>query len=161
MTKQIPVGLEDLGLVKNQIRFNKHKKRKNNDKVAAMYAAYCDGMSLHAIGKMYRKTRQAIYDVFRSRGYPLRSKQLKGLQVFDGIKFTEAKGGHLRGTTPFGRMLMHQYVWQKTNGPIPDGHYIFHKDRDPKNNELTNLELLAKKDMSKKFNPSGRNQFSK
>ncbi len=90
----------------NQVKFNKHPKRKNNEIVAAMYAMYQMGKSLAEVGVFYHKTRQAVYDMFRSRGYPLRSKQFKGLQILEGIRFTEMKGGYLRGTLPDGRRLM-------------------------------------------------------
>ena len=144
-----------------QIRYNQHPQRKNNFKVGEMYDCYKDGMSLATIAKLYGCTRQAVYDVFRSRGYPLRSKKFKGLQILDGIRFTLTKGNHLRGTLPNGhRTLMHWYVWEKAHGRIPDGHCIFHRDRNPQNNALENLELLPKSQMSHIFNPTGRNQFS-
>lgn len=144
------------------IRFNRHPKRKNNFKVGEMYDCYKDGMSLATIGKLYGCTRQAVYNIFQTRGYPLRKKQLRGLQVLDGIRFTLTKGGHLRGTMPGGRrVLMHWYVWEKANGPIPAGHCIFHVDRNPANNALENLQLLPKSQMSFIFNPSGKNQYAK
>jgi len=144
----------------NEIRFNKHKKRKNNDLVAAMYAMYRSGKSLEEVGEVYRKTRQAVYDVFRTHGYPLRAKELKGLRTFKGFRFTVTKGGYLRGTVRGRRVLMHQFVWEERYGPIPIGHVIHHKDNDPANNALENLELVPRNEMSKRFNPGGRNQFS-
>ena len=147
--------------LKNKILYNKHRKRKNNDIVAAMYAMYCLPKSLEEVGKVYRKSRQAIYDVFRSRGYKLRSKEMKGLQVLDDVKFSLTKGGHLRGTVNKKRVLMHHYVWEKANGPILSGHCIWHKDRNPANNALDNLEMIPKNMMSKYFNPTGKNQHSK
>lgn len=149
-----------------QVRYNRHPNRKNNLKVAEMYDCYKDGMSLERIAKLYTSagqkiTRQTIYDIFQSRGYPLRSKQYKGLQILDGIRFTLTKGGHLRGSLSDGRrVMMHWYVWEKANGPIPAGHCVFHKDRNPANNTLENLELLPKAQMLYVFNPTGRNQFS-
>lgn len=144
-----------------QIRYNRHPNRKNNFKVGEMYDCYKDGMSLATIGKLYSCTRQCVYDIFKARGYPLRTKQLRGLQVLDGIRFTLTKGGNLRGTLPGGRrVLMHWHVWEKANGPIPEGHCVFHKDHNPANNVLDNLELLPKSQMSYVFNPTGRNQFS-
>lgn len=145
----------------NEVRFNKHKKRKNNDVVAAMYAMYCLPRSLEQIAKAYRRTRQAVYDVFRTRGYPLRSKQLKGLQVFDGIRFTLTKGGHLRGTIGKRRILMHHYVWLKAGNEFLPDHVLWHKDRNPCNNSIENLELIPKNMMSKYFNPKGNNQHKK
>lgn len=144
----------------NKVKYNKHKKRKNNFVVAAMYAMYQNGSSLEEIAKTYRKTRQAVYDVFRTRGYPLRSKQLKGLTVVDGINFALTKGNYLRGTFKGRRMLLHWYVWEKANGPVPVGFVIHHKDNNPQNNLLENLELVARVDMQKRFNPTGRNQYS-
>jgi len=145
----------------NNVRFNRHKNRKNNDLVAAMFAMYETGKSLEQVGEVYRKTRQAVYDVFRSRGYPLRSKQLKGLTIRKGIRFTETKGGYLRGTLPDGRrVLLHRVVWEEANGPIPRGFVVHHKDLDQKNNSIENLELIPLSGMGKKFNPLGRNQFS-
>jgi hypothetical protein len=96
----------------NKIRYNKHPRRRNNDVVAAMYAMYRKGpdgtpTSLQKIGKVYGKTRQAVYDVFRSRGYKLRSKRLDGLQIFDDVQFTKTKGGYLRGTFNGRRLFMH------------------------------------------------------
>ena len=87
----------------NKIRYNKHPRRKNNDLVAAMYAMYStpgeDGRfrSIEAVRGYAERRRQAVYDMFRSRGYELRSKRLDGLQLLDGIRFTKTKGGYLRG----------------------------------------------------------------
>ena len=145
----------------NHIRYNKHSKRKNNDIVAAMYAMYQTGRSLADIALVYKRSRQAVYDVFKSRNYSLRSKQLKGLQIIDGFKFTETKGGYLRGTVNGERILMHQYIWKKYHGEIPEGSVIHHKDNNPANNKIENLELIRKEDMSIVFNPKGNNQYSK
>jgi len=145
----------------NPIRYNKHIRRQNNHIVAAMFAMYKSGKSLEDIARVYKRSRQAIYDVFRTRGYQLRSKQLKGLQILDGIKFSLTKGGHLRGTVKGNRIMMHHYVWIKHHGKVPSGYCIWHMDRNPQNNRIENLEMLPKDMMSKYFNPEGRNQFSK
>lgn len=144
----------------NKIRFNKHPRRKNNDLVAAMYAMYESGKSLAVIGKVYKKTRQAVYDVFKTRGYPLRSKQLKGLQILDGIQFTLTKNGYLRGTVAGKRMLMHRYVWQKHTGQkVKTGWDIHHKDDNKQNNSIENLEYLTKAEHSRLYSPH-LNQFT-
>lgn len=154
-------AIEDYKLAnKNITRFNKHLKRGNNDLVAAMYAMYCTGKSMRYIAKEYNRTHQSIYHVFNSRHYPLRSKQLKGLLVLDNIKFTETKGGYLRGTFNGRRLSMQRYVWEKHFGPVPSDSCVYHKDHDRKNNTIENLELIKISDMSGKFNPKGRNQYS-
>jgi len=37
---------------------------------------------------------------------------------------------------------LHRAKWEHANGPIPDGYEIHHKDSNPLNNELDNLEPL-------------------
>lgn len=147
--------------IANKIKYNKHPRRRNNNLVAAMYAAYAIGKSLEQIGVMYGKTRQAVYDVFRTRGYQLRSKQLRGLQVLDGMFFTITKNGYLRGTRSDGaRVLMHRYVWEKHNGPIPPMHDIHHLNRNKQDNRIENLELLSKAEHARRYS-TGHNQFTK
>jgi hypothetical protein len=36
----------------------------------------------------------------------------------------------------------HRVVWERTHGPIPRGFHIHHKDENPLNNALNNLECL-------------------
>lgn len=151
--------------VANKIKVNRHPKRRNNDLVAAMYAMYRsrneEGRlnSMADIARVYRKTRQAVYDLFRSRGYELRAKKLAGLVVMDGISFTLTKDDHLRGSVPGkGRMHLHRYVWEKERGPVPEGFVVHHIDGDKARNSIDNLELVSKKEMHR-FS-GGRNQFS-
>ena len=143
------------------MKFNKHRLRKNNGIVGVMYELYVDGRSLAEIARIYGKTRQAVYDVFRTRGYQLRSKSLKGLTVIDGRRFTETKGGYLRGTVGNRRILAHQYVWERANGPLPPGTVLHFKDRDPKHIAIENLELVPKTQMAAKFNPERKGCFGK
>lgn len=149
--------------VPNAIRFNKHKKRKNNDLVAAMYAMYKMGpegrpCTLEEIGKVYKRTRQAVYDVFRSRGYPLRSKKIRECRIIDGRKFTPRPEGYWRATLG-DRKQLHIYIWEKHNGKMPKGHGIHHKDLDRSNNRISNLECLTIQEISSKHNPHF-NQFT-
>jgi hypothetical protein len=41
-------------------------------------------------------------------------------------------------------ILLAQYVWIKTNGPIPVGFGIHHKDENKLNDVIENLELVSK-----------------
>lgn len=38
---------------------------------------------------------------------------------------------------------LHRVVWEYYNGPIPKGYHVHHKDGNPHNNEIDNLELIA------------------
>lgn len=44
--------------------------------------------------------------------------------------------------------LLHQEVWKAAHGPIPPGHDIHHRDGNPLNNDLANLECLTKAEHS-------------
>ena len=66
---------------------------------------------------------------------------------FDGKRFYEDGKGYWLGQEkgPDGvprRIRLHTYVWEKYNGPIPDGYVIHHIDRDKTNNNIENLAML-------------------
>lgn len=67
-------------------------------------------------------------------------------------RYPESKHRHLRvyfqsnwknKTTP---LLLHREVWKAAHGEIPPGGEIHHKDRNPLNNALENLECLTFKE---------------
>lgn len=37
---------------------------------------------------------------------------------------------------------LHREIWKAHNGPIPPGHHVHHKDRNPLNNDISNLECV-------------------
>ena len=41
-----------------------------------------------------------------------------------------------------GTVWLHRYVWEKANGEIPKGYHVHHKDGNPSNNALENLECI-------------------
>lgn len=136
----------------NEVLHTKHRFNKNDDLVGAMYAMYCTPdpdtgkiRSLSHVARVYRKGRQTVYDLFKTRGYKLRSKQYPGLQIYKGIEFTLHKLGYLRGTVNKKRVLMNRYVWETKKGKIPKGYCVYHKDKDKTNNKLSNLVLRSKR----------------
>lgn len=44
-----------------------------------------------------------------------------------------------------GRYL-HRVKWETEVGPIPDGYHVHHRDGDPTNNDLSNLECISAKE---------------
>lgn len=119
-----------------------------------MYLLYLHGAngkaySLADVGKAFGKTRQAVYDQFRVRGFKLRSKTFGSVQVFDGRRYMARKNdGYWRATTG-DRKQMHVAVWEKANGrPLPKGHGLIHLDGDRSNNALGNLKLLTISEIS-------------
>ena len=61
---------------------------------------------------------------------------------FNGMKFTrdEKNGYYLNSTN---RIRLHRYVWEQTNGKIPEGYHIHHIDGDKNNNDISNLMMLT------------------
>lgn len=136
-----------------EIRYNRHPRRKNNFKIAEMYDCYRDGMSLATIAKLYKCTRQAVWDVFRTRGYPMRSKDKAGRYhtTCYGVKWYRTKDGYLRGTLEGRRTTLHKVVWERARGPVPRTHVLRFVDGDKTRCTLSNLELVEKTSMPKKF----------
>lgn len=64
-------------------------------------------------------------------------------QEFNGIRFYQTEPTDYFRHTGNGKViLMHRYVWEYYNCPIPKGYHIHHKDGNKANNDISNLELL-------------------
>ena len=69
--------------------------------------------------------------------------------VIDDIWFyKETRGLYYLGNVPdeTGKkhpVRAHVYVWEKHYGKIPDGFSVHHLDKNPRNNELSNLALMS------------------
>lgn len=73
---------------------------------------------------------------------------------YDGKRFYEDSKGYWLGQEkgPDGkphRIRLHTYVWEKFNGPVPDGYDIHHIDHDPSNNDIENLVALPESEHHK------------
>lgn len=53
------------------------------------------------------------------------------------------------------RIVVHRLVFEAFVGPIPEGFYIDHIDRDPKNNALSNLRMVTQKENCANRKPRG------
>ena len=66
--------------------------------------------------------------------------------VADGLTFRRDKrtGYFLSGAPINGkRKRLHVYIWEKENGPVPNGFNVHHVDEDKMNNDISNLKLLS------------------
>lgn len=60
-------------------------------------------------------------------------------------------GGYLQrkltdtGYPPRDWVCVHRIVWEATHGPIPAGHVVVFRDRDPRHLTLDNLELVSRR----------------
>ena len=131
-----------------------------NQSASEMYDLYLDGHSLAGVAKAYGKTRQSVYELFRNRGYKLRSRpKTLPYMVFNGEKYTLRNNGYY-GKTRGNRAMMHRDVWEYHNGPIPDGWDIHHMNEDKTDNRIENLECLPKSEHTRKYSPHN-NQYTK
>ena len=65
---------------------------------------------------------------------------------FNEMRFTRQEGGHYRG---YHGKYLHRAVWEYYNGVIPKGYVIHHKDFNPANNDISNLQMLTKSEHKK------------
>ena len=65
------------------------------------------------------------------------------VQEFNGLRYYYKPSGYYKAQHRFGGEYMHRAVWAHHNGPIPAGVCIHHKDHNPANNAIDNLELLT------------------
>lgn len=61
----------------------------------------------------------------------------------DGQRFTKNHGGYYCSSDGRNRLL-HHYVWEKHNGPIPRGMVIHHINEDKTDNLITNLAMMSR-----------------
>lgn len=76
-------------------------------------------------------------------------------QQFNGVDYYKWAGGTYywrRGKS------IHQAVWEFHNGSIPDGHEIHHKDEDPSNNHIDNLECLTDREHAARHPERGKSK---
>lgn len=81
------------------------------------------------------------------RGYKIKAKDLTEGQSIRAFSGSIHKDEHLRVHGWVDGKAKHQYVarmiWEYFNGPIEEGLILHHKDFDPMNNSMDNLELVT------------------
>lgn len=107
-----------------------------------MYDAYLSGRSLDQVAAAWGVTRQSVYDIFKRRDWPLRSKVFKPTVEFNGQTYSTDPDGYYRATSG-DREWLHHAVWRFHNGAVPPGRHIHHRDEDKANNEIGNLLCLS------------------
>lgn len=66
--------------------------------------------------------------------------------TFNGKKYRLHKNGYYFADNWENAESLHRAIWAHHNGPIPEGHHVHHRDHDPSNNDIDNLELMTEFD---------------
>jgi hypothetical protein len=115
--------------------------------VQAMYADYCRLKSLAKTGRLYQRTRQAMYDIFRSHRLQLQARRFQEKWRWNGEVFTPGKNGYLRGTQGARRPL-HVRMWEEENGPRPPGHQVTFLNGNYRDFRPENIDCLPTRDVT-------------
>ena len=70
-------------------------------------------------------------------------------QWFNGMRYTRQEDGHYRG---YHGKYLHRAVWEYYNGKIPKNYVIHHRDFNPANNDISNLQLMTRAEHKKIHN---------
>ena len=123
-----------------------------------MYLDYQRLGSVAKVGKLYGRTRQAIWEILKAHKLQLRAKRFLEKVIHRGVAYTLHKG-YLRQT--YGaRQALHHVVWIEANGPIPEGHNIRFRDGNCRHCSLENLHCAPIQEISS-ITASGENQHTK
>jgi hypothetical protein len=108
-----------------------------------MHRHYLNGLSLAAVGKLFRVTRQSVYAAFKSHGLSTRKKPTPAhVVVFMGKRYTRRPHGYFASTDKT-RTYLHRDIWVSIHGQVPPGMEIHHKDENPANNHPANLVAMS------------------
>ena len=75
------------------------------------------------------RTERVVYKGTPYRRYP------------DSASYSDRRYFRASYNTEHGTRYLHRSVWEDANGEIPPGYHVHHKDGDPANNVIGNLEL--------------------
>lgn len=137
----------------------KQFNRRNNDIYASCYALYLEGKSLEYIAKVHyrgRFTRQALFNVFKARGYRLRSKNFGKAKTYNGRMFRIDKHGLYRARNQGKAIYLHRLIWEEANGKIPPDYVVIFKDGDKENLAIENLSCLHREEAKRLYNYSNQ-----
>lgn len=114
------------------------------DCVLFMYEDYKRVGSLSKVARLYRRTRQSMWDLFKRRHLPMNERKFGARILFDGKVWTPMKGGYFRETiSREKRRLLHHVIWEKRTGRrIAKGYQVTFANGDSTDFSSRNLLCL-------------------
>lgn len=84
------------------------------------------------------------HSLYTFRGKKVKARDLKIGKSVRAYAVSRHKDGQLRAHNgDSGNRYAHHLVWEEVNGPIPEGYVIHHKNENPEDNRVENLELVT------------------
>jgi hypothetical protein len=127
--------------------------------VEAMYADYLQHKSLATTASLYRRTRQAVWDIFRRHGKTMEPLKRIEKVIWNGRAFTPGKRGYLRETTG-DREMLHRAMWKAAHGQIPPGYQVTFKNANQRDFCPANLACMPIGNVTR-LHSTGHNQFTR
>lgn len=117
--------------------------------VTRMYFDYLRLGSLQKVGRLYNRSRQAVWGLFSAHHLPMNARNFHGRIIFAGEAWTPAKGGYYRPTTGDRTRRLHRVIWEKRTGrKVPDGWQVSFKNGDESDIRFANLICLPIEEVS-------------
>jgi len=113
--------------------------RKNFEAAVSMYNS---GASIEEVADAHNMSRQSMWKILQRRAVQMRAAVPAPALMVDGVKYSLREHGYF-AETKGRRSYLHRDVWEKHNGPIPEGFEIHHRDENKANNDIANLEMLT------------------
>lgn len=102
---------------------------------------YAEGQTIDVVAKQLNYSYRRVREIVNSAG----------------ILRTRGEGALLsmrqKSSRPDTCRIRARNIWKYFNGPIPEKHHIHHKDGDPTNNNIDNLECISSSDHTKLHKP--------
>ena len=123
--------------------------RKRNTELEFIVELYNSGVSIVKISEQTGKSKQAIYNILKTRGVPLRKERPDADEIilYNGKKYSWSKD--CWRCTVGNRMSLTRRIWEDNFGPIPNNHKIYFVDGNRYNVDPSNLACMTESDHQK------------
>lgn len=130
-----------------------------------MFEDYKRLNSLAKTGALHGRTRQNMFDIFKSHGFKMNPRKFKKQITYRGRKYTMSKDDYYRDTIYRSgkyseETFLHRRIWTDLHGPIPPGYNVCFRDGNRHNFSKRNLILLSHDQQQQLRGSKGQNQHT-
>ena len=122
------------------------RPHKTREKAEILEIEFCSGLKLKLTPD---------HSLYTFRGEKVKAKDLKIGKSVRAYAVSRHRDGQLRAHNgDSGNRYVHQLVWECSHGKVPDGYIIHHKNHNPEDNRLENLQLMSAVEHNQEHYPS-------